>query len=494
MKRVHTGLVALVVFSLSSCSIFKWTQKSQQKEDRVVTIVAVNDMHAAIDQFPRLGYMVDSLRSIYPNLLLVSAGDNQTGNPISDQYETKGLPIIHLMNSAGFDLSAVGNHEFDTSPEGFAHLAEVAQFPFVCSNIRIPSSSKLSVRPYIIFTTKDKVKIAVASLLQINTTGIPDCHPEKVKDFGFDDPILVGAAHQHLKDSADVLIYLNHLGIEGDIELTQHISPSATPLIIGGHSHTKIDKETIHNGIMITQAASKLKYLTLIRLVLKSDGSIRRSMSLLPISSGGQVRKDIQTQVDQYNNTPHLKETIATAQEELANKEQVGYLTVDALRLGTNTELSLINPGGVRTDRLSKGNITAMDVYTLDPFGNEIVILNLSGQELLNLHYSAFELDNRMPLYSSGYRSQYVLYDDGSIKSITLLGLDGKPLDLNKTYSVSMNSYISSMYPYEHRNQGQAMGKTTAENMVDYLKRIKIIPSYKQEKRISIRKESSLNP
>jgi 5'-nucleotidase len=53
-------------------------------------------------------------------MLLVAAGDNQTGNPVNDQYPEKGLPVIELMNAVGFDLSAVGNHEFDSRPEDSA--------------------------------------------------------------------------------------------------------------------------------------------------------------------------------------------------------------------------------------------------------------------------------------------------------------------------------------------------------------------------------------
>ncbi|MBP7037121.1 MAG: hypothetical protein WAZ35_08505, partial [Bacteroidales bacterium] len=85
-------------------------------DDRQAVIFSVNDMHAAIDNFPKLAWIVDSLRSVYPNLLLIAAGDNQTGNPVNDQFPEKGFPVIDLMNAVGFNLSAVGNHEFDTGP------------------------------------------------------------------------------------------------------------------------------------------------------------------------------------------------------------------------------------------------------------------------------------------------------------------------------------------------------------------------------------------
>ena len=75
-----------------------------------IVILSVNDMHASIDQFPKFASMVDSLRAIYPDLLLFSAGDNRTGNPVNDQYDPVNYPMIELMNRLGFDLCTGGNH------------------------------------------------------------------------------------------------------------------------------------------------------------------------------------------------------------------------------------------------------------------------------------------------------------------------------------------------------------------------------------------------
>ena len=63
-----------------------------------VVILSVNDMHASIDQFPKFAAMVDSLRAVYPDLLLFSAGDNRTGNPVNDQYAPINYPMIEFIN------------------------------------------------------------------------------------------------------------------------------------------------------------------------------------------------------------------------------------------------------------------------------------------------------------------------------------------------------------------------------------------------------------
>ena len=237
---------------------------------KTIEILAVNDMHAALDNFPRLAFMADSLRKIYPDLLLVSAGDNQTGNPVNDQYPEKGMPIIELMNALHFDMSAVGNHEFDSRLKGFEYITHKANFDFLGANIGLPKDADFRIKPYKIVKSPNGIKTAFLTLLQVNSTGIPDTHPDNVKGFTFADHIKTANDYFFLKDSGDVFVMLNHLGFEDDVLLANQLPVDVVDLIIGGHSHTKIDSDQIHNGIMITQAERRLKYATLIKLTISS--------------------------------------------------------------------------------------------------------------------------------------------------------------------------------------------------------------------------------
>lgn len=143
--RLSITLAAAValLFSITGCGGSRTSISSLPKVevDRPVTILAVNDMHAAIDNLPRFAFMVDSLRYIYPDMLLISGGDNQTGGPVNDQFNQKGYPMIALMNAVGFDFSVVGNHEFDKSQDGFATLIDSASFDFICANAIPPQDS-----------------------------------------------------------------------------------------------------------------------------------------------------------------------------------------------------------------------------------------------------------------------------------------------------------------------------------------------------------------
>ena len=106
---------------LASLLIFLTLTVAAQ-ERRELHILSINDPHAAIQQFPRLGYVADSLRALYPDLLILSAGDNRSGDPINDMFEIPAYPMVALMNQVGFHATAVGNHEFDSNQAGLARL------------------------------------------------------------------------------------------------------------------------------------------------------------------------------------------------------------------------------------------------------------------------------------------------------------------------------------------------------------------------------------
>ncbi len=487
MKSIRFVYLVVVLltsaFILDSCSSGK-KMVSIVQENREVVILAVNDMHATIDNFPRLAFIVDSLRLIYPDMLLFSGGDNQTGNPVNDQYSERGLPMIQLMNALKFDLSAIGNHEFDTNAKGFSSLTKQADFDFICSNLETPSGLDFKIKPYKFIKLPNGLKLGIASVLYINSNGIPDSHPDNVKGFQFFDPITTAKKYLHLKDSCEVLIFLNHYGFENDVVLANSLPKDKVDLIIGAHSHTKVDKEQIHNGILITQAERKLKYATLIKIRLDAHGKVTRSMQLLNVGRKGSENANVRTIVDKFNDNPVLNEQLAIADTDLSTKEQVGYLMVDAMRAGTKTDIAINNPGGIRISSLPKGSITIKDVYMMDPFGNDIVQFTLSGKELKALMMNAYNIDDQSPIIPSGIRIRYIINKDKSLKNVEIFTTQGQPLEMDKTYTVAMNSYMASVYKYDHQDKGRALKLPTADNLIQYLKDSKHISGYGNEHRI----------
>ena len=483
---------ALAVLSISaillSCGVKRVV--SQIEQERRLTIVAVNDMHAALDQFPRFAFMVDSLRRIYPDLLLVSAGDNQTGNPVNDQYPTKGLPMIMLMNALGFDMSAVGNHEFDTSQKGFAKLVKAAKFPFLAANVHPADSLGIFIKPYEKLTMKNGLRLIFASVLDINpASGIPDSHPRNVRGFTFENHLEAAPKYIDLRQSCDLLIFLNHTGFENDKKIAQNQKNGELPLIIGGHSHTKIDSEEFFNGTLITQAESKLKYLSLIQISVDRDGGVKPQMKLLPIDKKGSIDRDIQRMVDDFRrNNSALAEVVASSEVGLTSVEQLGCFMADMIQEAEGVDFSFINKGGVRIDNIAKGEVTANDIYTLDPFGNELMRFTLTGEEIVDLFVHAFTDDKNRLLYpSSNMKAIYTLKDENTILGVQLFLRDGTPLDLAKNYTVVLNNYIASSFKFKRNDQGTGLFRTSAETIIEHLRRHSTIKPYDKEKRIEIR-------
>ena len=177
-----------------------------------IVILSVNDMHANIDLFPKFAAMVDSLRTIYPNLLLFSAGDNRTGNPVNDQYDPVNYPMIELMNQTGFDLCAVGNHEWDGNIVNLQNDIRRANFPFLCANVVIPDTVNLSIKPFVTFENQG-VKMAVVGMIEVRHDGIPGAHPDNLKKVSFKRAFDVLPKYQYLRNQNDVVILLSHCGI-----------------------------------------------------------------------------------------------------------------------------------------------------------------------------------------------------------------------------------------------------------------------------------------
>jgi len=152
-------------FLITSVAVFS------QKDTAVVTILHINDLHAKINRFPQLKHVVDSIRKVNNEVYIVAAGDLFSGNPIVDRYEQRGWPIIDMMNDLHFDLSCLGNHDFDYGQKILNDRMNDAKFPFICANIKTDKAVINQPKPYYLLTTKSGIKIGIIGLLQVGQNG-----------------------------------------------------------------------------------------------------------------------------------------------------------------------------------------------------------------------------------------------------------------------------------------------------------------------------------
>lgn len=458
MKKVSKlVLVAFVaILFLSAC---------EPKEQKLY-IVSTNDMHANIDNFPKMAALIDSLRSVHPDLLLFSAGDNRSGNPINDRYTEPAKPMYELMNAVGFDLSTFGNHEWDGGPIALRNVLGWAKFPFVCANVTFDDTLQMpNVKPYQVFE-RNGLKIGVIGGIQLGGNGLPDFHPKNADGSHF-VPItdVLPQYIDELKDCNAVFL-LSHCGFEEDMETAAQFPQ--LDAIFGGHSHTRVAEKQMAGNVMVTQAEAKVKYVTLSTFTFRDGKIIDKDMQLLSIKEFPKRNAEVQAMVDKYNSNKFFRTVVTTNLTPIDNYESLGSLMTDAIRYTTGSDMGFQNPGGVRFDTLSARPVTLKDIFALDPFDNEIIAFTLSGQEIINLMKSCFVTDGG-PIYCSGCSYSYKVDDEGQMTDIEVTLEDGKPLDLEATYNIVMNSYMSSVFDYEHEDDGHTTFRSSNELMLEFL-------------------------
>ena len=435
-------------------------------KEQKIYVVTTNDMHANIDNFPQMAALIDSLRGAHPDLLLFSAGDNRSGNPINDRYAEPAKPMYELMNAVGFDLSCFGNHEWDSDVTGLRKALGWANFPFVCANVTFEDSLQMpNTSPYVIFE-RDGLKIGVIGAIQLGPNGLPDSHPKNLSGCHFTPITEVLQGYIDELNDCNAIFLLSHCGYEEDRETAEQFPQLAA--IFGGHTHTRVAEKQLVNGVMVTQAEAKVKFVTLSTFTFHDGVLVDKDMQLLSVKEFPKRNEQVQAMVNEYNSDPYFSTVVAQNTTPVESYESLGCLMTDAIRTVSGADIGFQNPGGVRYDTLSVRPVTIKDIFALDPFDNEIVQYTLSGQEIINLMKTCFVTDGG-PIYCSGCSYKYKVDDNGEMTDIVVTLDNGKPLDLNAKYTVVMNSYMSSVFDYEHEDEGTSTFRSSNDMMMEFL-------------------------
>lgn len=454
-KNILLSLLMFVALTLSA------------QERRELHILSINDPHAAMEQFPRLGFVADSLRTLYPDLLILSAGDNRSGDPINDMFEIPAYPVVALMNQIGFHATVIGNHEYDSNQDGLARLINLSAFSTLCANMEPDPKWKMHVKPYQVFDCGG-ISVGVIGITALGSMGIPESHPARLTDIKFMDPLETIRKYQFLREKCDVILLLSHLGFETDVKFSAELP--WVDIIIGGHSHTQLDGGEMHNGILITQNGKSIPYATHSTLVLQGGKIVEKKAERITVKGMPGENKTVAELVRYFSENPVFKRVLAVAETPFENREELGCMVCDAYLAETGADISYQNAGGVRIENHPAGDMTMGDVMKMDPFQNDLVELHVTGKELAEMLISCYDNDKQRFPYVSGMTCDVVI-DPATqkIKKLTLNGKDGKKLNLKKTYHVVGNSYSVAVSPTNRADQGRSMGITTPDVIKNYL-------------------------
>ena len=448
--------------------------------DNDIVILYTNDVHCGVDD--NLGYaglatVKNALEAQGKHVVLVDNGDAVQGDTIGTL--SNGEYIIDIMNEIGYDVATPGNHEFDYGMDQFFALTEQANFPYVSANF-VDNDGNTVLDPYVI---KDVAGVKIAfvgiSTPKTITTSTPkyfqDDNGNYIYAFQQDETgeklyaAVQSAVDAARAEGAQFVIALAHLGIEEDCSpwTSSEVIVNTTGIdaVLDGHSHSLIQGEKVKNKdgaeVLLSSTETKLAYIGC--LTIKDDGS----MSTTLISDNGM--KDfiggIQEEFEELVNTVVASTNVDLIIKDPASGERIvrvsetnlGDLCADAYRAMSGADVAIVNGGGVRAD-IPAGDITYGQIIAVHPFGNEMCVVECTGQEILD----ALELGcSKLPAESGGFlqvsgmtytvdlnvESSVKLDENGMfvsvegerrVKDVTV---GGEPLDPEKTYTLASHNY-----------------------------------------------------
>lgn len=414
----------LVATSLSPVLAAEETEKSGD-----VVILFTSDVHGGVDQgfsYAGLYAIRESLEEQGDEVLLADNGDAIQGEPIGTM--TKGEAIVDLMNAMKYDVAIPGNHEFDYGMDNFLSLTEKAEFPYLSCNFNHNGENVLDA-----YTIKEAAGVKIGFVGMTTPKTITSSTPKIFQDesgefvYGFlqDETgeqlytAVQEAVDAAREEGADYVVALGHMGNEascvpwtyGDVIS----NTSGIDVFLDGHSHDT-DQLTVKNkdGEDVIRAACGTKLGGVGWSRISAEGELSAGLYTWDNEESAPellgIENEIKTALDEAGSK--LEETLETvvaksdvlltindpeAQDEEGKpirmvrraETNLGDLCADAYRNTLNADIGIVNGGGVRAD-LAAGDITLGDILRVHPFGNQLCMVEVTGQQILDaLEWSA---------------------------------------------------------------------------------------------------------
>ncbi|MFS1438369.1 bifunctional UDP-sugar hydrolase/5'-nucleotidase UshA [Shewanella sp. 10N.286.48.A6] len=418
--------------------------------------------------------------------ILLSGGDINTGVPESDMQQA--IPDFMGMNLLGYDAMAVGNHEFDNPLSTLDMQSTLANFPMLAANIYDKNADARYFEPYRVFDING-VKIAIIGFTTVDTPKI--VNPENVDRLTFTDPqdeLPIVLAEIEANEDVDMVFAVTHMGhyadgnhgteAAGDVMLARSVEQGQLHAIIGGHSQNPVCMEgdeyadfapgddckpDQQNGTYIMQAHEWGKYVgradfeymdgeltlaeySLIPINLKQEDEsgelvfiteeIEKDQTvydtLLPYQQRGQELLDV---VISYTDGKFEgdREVVRVEQTNLGNLLTTAYSEFVSNNFNVNADFGVMNSGGVRAS-IVEGDISYRDVLTVQPFGNFVSYVTMTGAEVEDyLAAVAVKTGGGFPQLNDVAMEVYC-----DTETVEIASLGGRPFDLQDDYTFSL--------------------------------------------------------
>jgi len=317
--------------------------------------------------------------------LVLSGGDLWTGPAISTW--TKGESMTAVLNALGYDMAAIGNHEFDFKLSGMRDRASQAKFPLMGANIREKSTGKQAdiATPYIIKEVNN-IKVGIIGLSSTDTP--TSTFPDYVEDFDFIN--CADAVREYFpkvkEEGAELVIIVGHFGEPEMEELVPVAKELGIPIIGGGHSHQRVCKMV--DGVALIEAGGRMGHYGKIELLFDTaaDTIITLSQELVK-NQGGKPNAEIDSIVTFWRVKVDsvLSEVIGFVDNDIrqSSNEMYNMIMDSWLVKFPSADIAMTNSGGIRQGILA-GDVTLEEIIGVLPFENNLVELDLTGEEVID--------------------------------------------------------------------------------------------------------------
>jgi 5'-nucleotidase / UDP-sugar diphosphatase len=394
------------------------------------------------------------------HVLLLDAGDVNTGVPQSDLQDAE--PDFKGMALLGYDVMALGNHEFDKPLGTILKQREWGGFPFISANIYNKETNE-RLFPSHIIKEVDDLKVTIFGLTTEDTP--LKSNPKNTKDLKF-VPILEEAKRlvPLLRKDTDVLIALTHIGhyaeeahgadAPGDVTLARQVN--GIDVIVGGHTQKPLFQPDIQNGSIIVQAAEWGKYVGRVDLEVLDGKVTLKEAKLIPVNlKDSEVKIEADAYVESVlrpfkeKGDASLLIDLGTADAEFvgvrdivrSQETNLGNLVTLAYKSKVKADLCITNSGGLRFSILP-GKVTYESVLMVLPFAGELAIAELTGKELKEyLEFVIFNLTAGSGSFPQ--MSGVDIVAGRETKTITTLKINGKDVCPFKKYVIALPDFIA---------------------------------------------------
>ena len=440
----------------------------QQPNKACASIFYVNDLHGNMANMSRIynaKQCFDKQNHKGEDVFVLGSGD------ISAGANVKLLKIANtFLNAMGADGTALGNHEFDATPNDIAEINKSAKYKLLGANVKLKGEEN----PLQGKITKSFVKEVNGNKYGIIGLIPPDLH-ERIRDnesrktvdaYSKEDTIkAVQEETNKLKEQGiNKILVLSHCGLEVDKDIAKQTD--GVDVILSAHTHELIKDIKANENLLtsksgepviITQAGKDGEQFGVLNVKFDENGIIEEAQNNVQKSNKFKRNPMIEHLFDEIVGKKtvvgYIEKSLPAPDDRLANPNPHGYLIMDACREEFGTDVAIINAGNIR-GHFDEGQLTERNVFEVVPLKNRMVKMKLTEEELVNgLKKSVVSITN--PAHKPGIiipsGLEYTMNKKGELLELNYIEKDGskRKIDINnpnknKVYTVATDDFLAS--------------------------------------------------